>query len=120
MSPDQDVVLRELLADSPEAVRWHAPTPRPAKNVICLGLYTFSCHSLRHLVGIVPQQIELFTGTLLQNVAYGDPACPIRSYPPRATSAPFAPISRSLNLKLVEPRLATRMSIIVARVFIPC
>src|SRR5687768_4619794 len=34
----------------------------------------------------------------------------MRSYPPRATSAPPAPMSSSLNLKLVEPRLATRTS----------
>ena len=38
--------------------------------------------------------------------------CPIRSYPPRAISSPSRSMSRSLNLKLVEPRLATRMSMV--------
>src|SRR5436190_14461676 len=23
---------------SPERIRWHAPIPRPAKNIVCLGL----------------------------------------------------------------------------------
>src|SRR5579862_4638628 len=32
----------------------------------------------------------------------------MRSYPPRAISCPFLLMSRSLNLKLVEPRFATR------------
>src|SRR4051794_15086415 len=40
----------------------------------------------------------------------------MRSYPPRAISRPSCSMSRSLNLKEVEPRLATRTFISFATV----
>jgi len=42
---------------------------------IYIGKYSISQitnESLRRLVGSVPQQIELFSGTILENIAYGD------------------------------------------------
>jgi 2-keto-4-pentenoate hydratase/2-oxohepta-3-ene-1,7-dioic acid hydratase in catechol pathway len=30
------------LPEQPQAVRWHAPIPRPTKNIVCLGLNYFS------------------------------------------------------------------------------
>ena len=42
---------------------------------ICIGDYDIAQitnQSLRHLVGTVPQQIELFAGTLIENIAVGD------------------------------------------------
>ena len=37
-------------------------------NVICLGLYTFSCHSLRHLVGGV---YDVLSNKPIRKKAYG-------------------------------------------------
>lgn len=45
------------------------------KGSIYIGKYSISQitnESLRQLVGGVPQQIELFSGTILENIAYGD------------------------------------------------
>ncbi|MCL4483579.1 MAG: peptidase domain-containing ABC transporter [Bacteroidetes bacterium] len=42
---------------------------------ISLGEYNLkhvSTHSLRKLVGVVPQRLDLFTGTLLENIAVGE------------------------------------------------
>lgn len=38
-----------------------------------LDLQYISNRSLRQLVGVVPQQIDLFSGTILENIAIGDP-----------------------------------------------
>ncbi len=37
-------------------------------NVVCLGLYTFSCHSLRHLIGGV---YDVLSNKPIRKAAYG-------------------------------------------------